>query len=147
MINFDVLKNAPRISVSYTIDEITADYVKEFRRKYRLTQIALANIMGVTKKTIEKWEQGKNKVSGSSSVLFTLLSNNENLLSQLRMVKIIAADGTEEDFKLIAQDYYSIPTRNVDLDIIVEYPNEGYIAAKASSYTIPGKRAIVGYSS
>ena len=145
MINFDVLKNAPRISVSYIVDEINADYVKEFRRKYKLTQIALANIMGVTKKTIEKWEQGKNKVSGSSSVLFTLLSNNENLLSQLRMVKIIAADGTEEDFKLIAQDYYSIPTRNVDLDITVECPNEGYIAAKVSSYTIPGKRAIVGY--
>jgi len=40
--------------------------VKLFRADHRLTQAALANIMGVKKKTIEKWEQGVNKVSGSS---------------------------------------------------------------------------------
>ena len=146
MINFDVLKNATKVNVTYTVDEINSDYVKDFRRKHALTQIALANIMGVTKKTIEKWEQGKNKVSGSSSVLFTLLSNNENLLQQIRQVKLIAADGTEQEFKVVAQDSYSIPTHNVDFGSTVEYPNEGYIAAKASSYTVIGQRAIVGYS-
>lgn len=94
MINFDVLKKAARINVTYTVDEISSEYIKEFRRKYALTQAALANIMGVTKKTIERWEQGINKVSGSSSVLFTLLSKNENLLHQIRKVELIAEDGT-----------------------------------------------------
>lgn len=56
MINIDVLKKAARIKVTYVVDEIDSEYVKEFRRKYALTQAALANIMGVTKKTIERWE-------------------------------------------------------------------------------------------
>lgn len=98
MINFDVLKKAARINVTYTVDEINSEYVKEFRRKYALTQIALANIMGVTKETIEEWEQGINKVSGSSLVLFTLLSKNENLLHQIRKVELIAEDGMAQDF-------------------------------------------------
>lgn len=92
MINFDVLKKAARINVTYTVDEIDSEYVKEFRRKYALTQTALANIMGVTKKTIEKWEQGITKVSGSSSVLFTLLSKNEDLLHQIRKVELISRE-------------------------------------------------------
>lgn len=105
MINFDVLKKAARINVTYTVDEINSEYIKEFRRKYALTQAALANIMGVTKKTIERWEQGINKVSRSSSVLFTLLSKNENLLHQIRKVELIAEDGTVQDFKVVAKDY------------------------------------------
>lgn len=78
--------------MTYTVDEIDSEYVKEFRRKYALTQTALANIMGVTKKTIEKWEQGITKVSGSSSVLFTLLSKNEDLLHQIRKVELISRE-------------------------------------------------------
>lgn len=130
MINFDALKKARKISVSYTIDEINGNYVKAFRRQYGLTQIALANIMGVTKKTIEKWEQGANKVSGSSAVLFTLLSNNENLLQQIRKVTIVSVDGREEEFKPIGRNSFSL-AMNVDLTANEEY---GYVAAKTSEY-------------
>lgn len=145
MINFDVLKKAARINVTYTVDEINSEYVKEFRRKYALTQIALANIMGVTKKTIEKWEQGINKVSGSSSVLFTLLSKNENLLHQIRKVELIAEDGTAQDFKVVAKDCYTMPTYNLDLDIKVNHPNEGYLSTKSNNYIFTSKKAIVEY--
>lgn len=141
MINFDALKEARRISVSYTMDEISSNYVKEFRRKHGLTQIALANIMGVTKKTIEKWEQGKNKVRGSSAVLFTLLSHNEHLLQQIRKVTVISADGREEEFKVVAKNFYRMEIINVDFR-----PNEEYerIAATTLPHSLLGQCPAMG---
>ena len=136
MINFDALKKATRISVSYITDDINGDYVKEFRRKYGLTQIALANIMGVKKKAIEKWEQGVNPVKGSSAVLLTLLSNNKDLLQQIRKATIISVDGKEEEFKVFATTSYQMKI-NVDIR-----PNEDYecIAAKTTSSYSPTRK-------
>ena len=68
---------------------IDKDFVKEFRAKHNLTQSALANILGVKKKTVEKWEQGINKVGGSSAVLLGLLENNPELIVQLYDVQIV----------------------------------------------------------
>ena len=89
MINFDVLQKAKKISVTYTREEIDGKFVKQFRKDNELTQVALANLMGVKKKTVEKWEQGINPVSGSSAVLFTLLSKNPELIKTLRKVDVI----------------------------------------------------------
>ena len=79
---------------------------KEFRKNNQLTQVALANILGVTKKTIEKWEQGVNNINGSSAVLLKLLNDNPSLLSQLYSVKV--AEGKQE-----VEQYETIDSRVV----------------------------------
>lgn len=89
MFDFSKLLGAKRVVVSYLDTNVNADYVKAFREKYNLTQTALANIMNVSRKSIEKWERGTRKISGSSAVLLTLLNDNPELLSKVYSVKRI----------------------------------------------------------
>ena len=86
MMDLSKLYSAKRVVVDYLDVAVSGDYVKEFRNKYGLTQVALANILGVSKKSIEKWEQGVNRVGGSSAVLLTLLNENNDLLSKIYSV-------------------------------------------------------------
>ncbi len=100
MINVDRLLESKRVEISFTDVAVDKEFVKEYRRENQLTQVALANILGVTKKTIEKWEQGVNKVGGSSAVLLMLLSKNPDLLSQLYHVKTgVVGKPTDDEYK------------------------------------------------
>ena len=87
MINVDKLLKSERIEVYFADTKIDKEFVKKFRRHYNLTQSTLANIVGVSKKTVEKWEQGANNVNGSSAVLLKLLNDNPCLIDQLYKVK------------------------------------------------------------
>ena len=87
MINFKSLENAKRVVVIYNVDDIDSEYVKLFRKRFGLTQPALANLMGVSLRTICRWEKGKNKIDKPCCVLFTLFSHNENLIEQIRTIK------------------------------------------------------------
>lgn len=97
MINIDKLLESKRIEVSFVETNVDKEFVKEFRQNHHLTQLALANILGVKKKTIEKWEQGVNKVGGSSAVLLKLINDNPDLLRQLYSVKTDVTGKIEED--------------------------------------------------
>lgn len=88
MINIDKLLESKRVEVTFAEINVNGAYVKRFRIDHGLTQVALANIIGVTKKTIEKWEQGVNNVGGSSAVLFKLLNDNPELIDQLYKVNV-----------------------------------------------------------
>lgn len=85
--NFNELVKAKGITVGFIdVNGIDGHFVKEFREKNGLTQFALATIMGVKKKTVEKWEQGKNPIIGSSSILFRLLDNDPCLIERIYSV-------------------------------------------------------------
>ena len=102
MINIDKLLESKRVEVSFLDVEVDKQFVKDFRKEHHLTQVALANVLGVTKKTIEKWEQGTNNVNGSSAVLLKLLKNNPELISQLYSVKYgVKGKSLENDYKTI----------------------------------------------
>lgn len=87
MLNINKLLESERLEVTFAEVNVNGSFVKSFRKEHGLTQTALANTLGVTKKTIEKWEQGKNKVGGSSAVLLRLLHDNPDLIGQLYSVK------------------------------------------------------------
>lgn len=87
MINIEKLLESKRVEVTYAEANVDKFFVRNFRKEHQLTQVALANILGVTKKAIEKWEQGANNVNGSSAVLLRLLSDNPELLQQVYSVK------------------------------------------------------------
>ncbi len=87
--NIKRLLSAKKLVVKRLNVNVDASYVKEFREYYNLTQIALANILGVTKKTIEKWEQGKNKIKGSSAVLLTLMREDKSILDKVYHVEVV----------------------------------------------------------
>jgi DNA-binding transcriptional regulator YiaG len=92
MINLKALEKANRVIVTYKVDDIDSEYVKSFRKKHNLTQPALANLMGVSLRTVCRWENSKEKIGWTYSVLFTLFSHNDNLIEQIRKVEYLQGE-------------------------------------------------------
>ena len=55
----------------------SADTIKEIRKSTGLTQPLFAKWLGVSTRTVEAWETGRNKPSGPSSRLLSLLQKNK----------------------------------------------------------------------
>lgn len=90
MIDFDKIKEMSYTSVTlYEPQNVNSDFVKKFRKENDLTQYALANILCVSKKTVEKWEQGANAVKGCAAVLLSLLAEDKQLLDKLYHVEYV----------------------------------------------------------
>ena len=60
-----------------------AEDVARARKELNLTQSGLAYVMGVSPKTVEAWETGKNEPSGAASRLLYLLDGDHSLLERL----------------------------------------------------------------
>lgn len=103
MINVKKLIETTCVEVSFPKIEIDKDFIKKFREKNDLSSVALATIFGVTKKTVEKWEKGEKEVKGSEAVLFKVLNDNPDILSQLYTVRIIPGSSKKE--KTIPKKY------------------------------------------
>jgi putative transcriptional regulator len=81
-INFDLIKNATR----YRLDEVDVNeivngaFVKTLRDKLNMSQNVFASMLGVSEKTVEKWEQGKHKIKGPNARLLYLLNKDPSLI-------------------------------------------------------------------
>ena len=58
------------------VKEYTAEDIKRIRKKNGLTQGFLANWLGVSKKTVQAWESGRNIPNGTSARLLSLIEAN-----------------------------------------------------------------------
>ena len=94
----ELKKNAVKIeNVQYP--EIDKDFIKQLRNSLNMSQSLFASYLGVTKKAVEKWEQGVNKIKGSTKVLLYLISENPDILS-----KIIRVEYKGETYKYERDD-------------------------------------------
>lgn len=57
--------------------EYSAETIKDIRQRTGLTQALFAKWIGVSTRTVEAWEAGRNKPSGPSSRLLSLLQQNK----------------------------------------------------------------------
>ena len=53
-----------------------ANEIKKIRLSLNLSQVAFANIVGVSKKTVEAWESGRNIPKGSSLRMLEMLDKD-----------------------------------------------------------------------
>ena len=60
----------------------TAQDVKAIRKKVNMTQTLFAQMLGVSKKTIEAWEAGTNIPNGSAMRLLQIFSENPALAKE-----------------------------------------------------------------
>ena len=98
--NYDFLKEANGSILSIIrLDPISSNDVKEFRKKHNFTQKKMAIIMNVTKKTIEKWEQGTNKVSGTALMLFNIYMKYPDVLYSVYSYRDKTTNGAIEETK------------------------------------------------
>ena len=65
------------------VPEYSKEKIKELRQKNNFTQKTFADVLGVTKKSIEKWEAGERKPTGSAKRLFQLIEKDPNVISSM----------------------------------------------------------------
>ena len=63
--------------------------IKHIRNSVGMTQVLFANYMGVTLKTVEAWEKGTNRPTGTACRLISMLENKT--FETLPFVKRIAS--------------------------------------------------------
>lgn len=59
-----------------------AKAVKRIRQSLRLPQRAFAELCGVSNKTVEAWESGRNVPNGSARRLFELIEKDQEILTR-----------------------------------------------------------------
>ncbi len=87
-ITLESLKNASYLETVFADfdGKIDAAFVKNLRDKLGLTQYVFAKMLHVSKKTIEKWEQGGNPVKGGDAALLFLLDKHPEYARELLQI-------------------------------------------------------------
>ena len=66
-----------------TVPQFEARDIVVLRQKYALTQKGLATVLGVSPRTVEAWEAGKNKPTGSANKLLYLIQEDATVIERL----------------------------------------------------------------
>lgn len=77
-------KAARSVVRAINIPDYKAADVVAVRNKMKLTQRGLATAVGVSPRTVEAWEAGANRPSGSARHMLYLLGKDENILTLLK---------------------------------------------------------------
>ena len=70
------------------IDNFTNYEIKSIRMNLNLTQLAFSHLIGVSKKTIEAWENGRNSPSGPARRIIGLLKEDYSLLEKYNLITL-----------------------------------------------------------
>ncbi len=77
-----------RVVTIIPVKEYNANEVKRIRKATGFSQKLFASYMGVSDKTVEAWEAGKNTPSGAASRILNMMEMNSNLTIQFPFVKV-----------------------------------------------------------
>ncbi len=69
------------------IPNIDGEYVKALRKKLGLSQAMFAQLLRVSNKTVEKWEQGANPVTNGNAIAMVLFNKYPSLVETFIEVK------------------------------------------------------------
>lgn len=77
------LPNVKTRTVSITpVPKYNASKIKEIRKSLNLTQMIFAEVLGVSIKTVEAWESGRNHPQGPASRFLQMLEMDNKLLEE-----------------------------------------------------------------
>ena len=62
--------------------EFTADEIREIRDRLKMSQGIFAEVIGVSKKTVESWEYGRVKPSGTAARILTIADKDPEVLQR-----------------------------------------------------------------
>ena len=69
------------------LNEYSGAKIKEIRKRNSMTQRIFAQALGVSLKTVEAWEAGKNIPSGCASRMLELMERDNSLLEKYAIVE------------------------------------------------------------
>ena len=64
------------------VDTFNTDDIKQIRQKTGLSQVVFAGSLGVSPKTVEAWENGRNKPEGASRRLLEIVRDDPGFLQR-----------------------------------------------------------------
>ena len=64
--------------------------IRNIRMMLNLTQVCFAHAMGVSVKTVEAWESGKNKPNGSASRMLDIFKKDRTALEKYKIIEIVS---------------------------------------------------------
>lgn len=70
------------------VKEYNAKEVQKIRKTTGFSQKLFASYMGVSDKTVEAWEAGTNRPSGTASRILSMMEMNSDLITEFPFVKI-----------------------------------------------------------
>ncbi len=77
-------KSKVRVSVrEIPVPEYRAGDVSRVRSELRLSQRALASVLGVSHRTVEAWESGRNSPNGPAARMLYLIEADHSLIDKL----------------------------------------------------------------
>ena len=68
------------------VDEFTNLEIKSVRENLKVTQVIFAQILGVSKKTVEAWEAGINLPNGPAKRIISMLKEDPSLLERYHII-------------------------------------------------------------
>jgi putative transcriptional regulator len=68
------------------LPNFNSDEIKIIRKKLKLSQNLFAKAIGVSQKTIEAWESGRNIPQGPAQRMLYIMKNNPVILNELKIV-------------------------------------------------------------
>jgi putative transcriptional regulator len=68
--------------------KLSADEIKNIRKKMNLSQMVFAKLLNVSLSSVRQWEQGVRKPSGSTMVLLELLQKDSTVLDYRLDLKV-----------------------------------------------------------
>lgn len=68
------------------VKEYSKEAIKSIRLNLNLSQRAFAEVLGVSHKTVEAWESGRNRPAGSASRIIEIIEKDSGILEQNGMV-------------------------------------------------------------
>lgn len=89
-IEFEKGKSGAKVTVLSVepIDTFTPTEIKQIRKSTGMTQIVFAKYMGVSVKTVEAWESGRNHPEGAACRLLSITQKNPNFPKSSGIVSI-----------------------------------------------------------
>ncbi len=61
------------------VEEFSNSEIKEVRESLKMTQVIFAQILGVSKKTVEAWESGINSPNGPAKRIISMLKEDPTI--------------------------------------------------------------------
>lgn len=116
----DKIKNANKVKLNIpNFNEIVnKEFAKLVRESFNMTQKVFAASLGVSEKTIEKWESGDNRIKGAAARLLYLLAEEPKLMDKIYSYETISVTKNKKI------DYFESFEKNVKNNFSVFWDEE-----------------------
>ncbi len=81
-------KPARIVRCSFTPPPVySSEDMKSIRKKFLMTQVGFANLLGVSPKTVEAWETGTNQPSGAAARAIQIFEAHPELTKEFQILR------------------------------------------------------------